>query len=87
MLVKAKFARGACGTLHTHANSQLNYVESGAFEMTIGETVKIMRKGDGYYVPPFTVHGCVCLEDGMLVDGFSPARRDFLGNDSEQYTL
>ncbi|MEB0260547.1 MULTISPECIES: cupin domain-containing protein [unclassified Mucilaginibacter] len=87
MLVKVKFAKGACGTLHSHAHSQVSYVESGAFEMTIGETVKIIRKGDGYYVPPFTVHGCVCLEDGMLVDGFSPARRYFLGNNSEQYTL
>lgn len=87
MMVKVKFTKGACGTLHSHAHSQVSYVESGVFEMTIGEMVKIIRKGDGYYVPPFTQHSCVCLEDGMLVDGFSPARRDFLTTDNQQYTL
>jgi quercetin dioxygenase-like cupin family protein len=87
MMVKVRFSKGSRGTLHSHAHSQVTYVESGAFEMTLGETVKIIRKGDGYYVPPFTVHGCVCLEDGMLIDAFSPARWDFLSADSEQYTL
>jgi quercetin dioxygenase-like cupin family protein len=87
MMVKVKFAKGSCGTLHNHAHSQVSYVESGAFEMTLGETVKIIRTGDGYYVPPFTVHGCVCLEDGMLIDAFNPARWDLLSTDREQCTL
>jgi quercetin dioxygenase-like cupin family protein len=29
-------------------------------------------------VPSNVVHGCVCLEAGMLVDVFSPHREDFL---------
>jgi quercetin dioxygenase-like cupin family protein len=87
MMVKVKFAKGGVGALHSHAHAQVAYVESGAFEMTMGETTRIIRKGDGYYVPPFTIHGCVCLEEGMLVDAFSPARLDFLGTDTEKYTL
>jgi quercetin dioxygenase-like cupin family protein len=78
MLVKAKFEKGGVGTLHQHPHSQVTYVESGVFEMTIGNDKKIIRKGDGYYVPPDTIHGCVCLEAGMLVDVFSPHREDFL---------
>ena len=78
MLVKAKFEKGGVGTLHQHPHSQVTYVESGVFEMTIGNDKKIIRKGDGYYVPPDTIHGCVCLEAGMLVDAFSPHREDFL---------
>lgn len=78
MLVKAKFEKGAVGALHEHHHSQVTYVDSGAFEMTIGNEKKIIRKGDGYYVPPHTVHGCVCLEPGMLIDAFSPLREDFL---------
>lgn len=78
MLVKAKFEQGAVGALHEHHHSQVTYVDSGAFEMTIGNEKKIIRKGDGYYVPPHVVHGCVCLEAGMLIDAFSPLREDFL---------
>jgi quercetin dioxygenase-like cupin family protein len=78
MLVKAKFEKGGIGSLHSHPHSQVTYVESGVFEMTIGEEKKIIKKGDGYYVPPNIIHGCICIEEGMLVDAFSPCREDFL---------
>lgn len=78
MLVKAKFEAEAVGNLHEHHHSQVTYVESGVFEMTIGDEVKIIRKGDGYYVPPHAVHGCRCVEPGILIDVFSPHREDFL---------
>lgn len=78
MLVKAQFEKGGIGLLHQHPHSQVTYVESGEFEMTIGEEKKIIKKGDGYYVPPNIIHGCICLEAGMLVDAFSPCREDFL---------
>jgi quercetin dioxygenase-like cupin family protein len=78
MLVKAKFEKDAVGSLHQHHHSQVTYVESGVFEMTIGDEKKIIRKGDGYYVPPHVIHGCVCLEAGMSIDVFSPLREDFL---------
>lgn len=78
MLVKARFEKGGIGSLHSHPHSQVTYVESGVFNMTIGDETKIIRKGDGYYVPPHVIHGVVCLEAGMLVDGFSPCREDFL---------
>jgi quercetin dioxygenase-like cupin family protein len=79
MMVKVKFEVGAVGALHEHYHSQVTYVESGAFEMTIGDEKKIIRTGDGYYVKPHTIHGCVCLEPGVLIDVFSPHREDFLG--------
>ena len=78
MLVKVKFREGAVGTLHSHPHVQVSYVESGAFELTIGEEKKVLKKGDGYYVAPDIVHGCVCLEAGVLIDVFSPLRKDFL---------
>lgn len=87
MLVKVKFEKGGVGEAHSHPHAQASYVESGSFEMTIGDTKKIINKGDGYYVPPYTVHGCVCLEEGMLVDSFSPCRWDFIETDSEKYAL
>ncbi len=78
MLVKAKFEKGGIGVLHNHPHSQVTYVESGVFEMTIGQEKKMIKKGDGYYVPSNMIHGCICMEEGMLVDSFSPCRQDFL---------
>ncbi|NCI46845.1 cupin domain-containing protein [Sediminibacterium soli] len=81
MLVKAKFVKGGIGAMHSHPHSQVTYVASGVFEMTIGSETKTIRQGDGYYVPPGVVHGCVCREEGMLIDAFSPFREDFVQGD------
>jgi len=78
MLVKARFEAEAVGVLHQHYHAQVTYVESGLFEMTIGEEKKMLKKGDGFYAPPHVMHGCVCLEPGILIDVFSPHREDFL---------
>jgi quercetin dioxygenase-like cupin family protein len=78
MLVKAKFEAEAIGVLHEHLHSQVTYVESGVFEMTIGDEKRTIKQGDGYYVPPHAVHGCVCKEPGILIDVFSPHREDFI---------
>ena len=78
MLVKAKFDAEAVGALHQHHHSQVTYVESGVFEMIIGDEKRIIKKGDGYYVPPQAIHGCICKEPGTLIDVFTPHREDFL---------
>jgi quercetin dioxygenase-like cupin family protein len=77
MMVKVKFEKDAIGTLHEHCHSQVSYVESGVFELTIGDNKKILRTGDGYYVSPHAIHGCKCIEEGILIDVFSPCREDF----------
>lgn len=81
MLVKAKFEAGAVGNLHKHYHSQVTYVESGEFEMTIGDDIRIIKGGDSFYIPPHVMHGCVCRKPGILIDVFSPAREDFLGHE------
>jgi quercetin dioxygenase-like cupin family protein len=52
-------------------------VESGIFEVEIDGHKKILTTGDAYYIPPHVLHGCVCLEAGVLIDVFSPMREDF----------
>lgn len=78
MLVKVRFETGAIGQLHQHLHSQASFVESGVFELTIGDDRKILKAGDGYYVPPHILHGCLCLQAGVLIDSFSPYREDFV---------
>jgi len=81
MLVKAKFETGAIGQMHKHYHSQVTYVESGEFEMTIGGEVRMLKRGDSFYIPPHVMHGCTCIQPGILIDVFSPAREDFLGHE------
>jgi quercetin dioxygenase-like cupin family protein len=78
MLVKVAFEEGGVGTLHHHHHLQISYVASGAFEITIEDESKILRTGDVYNVPKNAVHGAVCLEEGILIDVFSPMREDFV---------
>lgn len=78
MMVKVKFEAGAVGAVHRHPHIQVSYIESGVFELTIGEETRILRQGDGYFVPPDVLHGCLCMEAGVLIDAFTPAREDFL---------
>ena len=69
---------GSVGMMHKHYHSQATYVASGKFELTIGDEKKVLGAGDGYYVAPDVLHGCVCLEEGILIDTFSPHRADFV---------
>ena len=78
MLVKVDFKQGRIGATHHHPHLQISYVASGVFEITISGETKILRGGDVYFVPENAVHGAVCLEDGLLIDVFSPLREDFL---------
>ncbi|HTL07683.1 MAG TPA: cupin domain-containing protein [Chitinophagaceae bacterium] len=79
MMLKIKFEAGAVGAMHDHPHSQVTYIETGLFDMTIDGVTKRLKAGDGYYVPPHARHGITCVEAGMLVDVFSPHREDFLG--------
>lgn len=78
MLVRVQFKVGAIGYVHEHYHSQASYVVSGKFEVMINGEKKILTSGDGFYVEPDAPHGAVCLEEGELIDVFSPVRADFL---------
>ncbi|WP_432454655.1 MULTISPECIES: cupin domain-containing protein [unclassified Agarivorans] len=78
MTVEVHFEKGAIGPMHSHPHEQLTYVMSGAFEFTIGDEVKVVKAGDTMYKQPNIEHGCVCLEAGVLIDNFTPMRKDFV---------
>ena len=78
MLLEVKFKTGSIGYQHQHFHSQSSYIASGVFEVTINGEKKILKAGDGFYVEPDAIHGAVCLEEGIIIDTFSPMRLDFL---------
>ncbi|WP_416307495.1 cupin domain-containing protein [Neptunicella sp. SCSIO 80796] len=78
MLVKVWFSDDSIGYVHEHFHSQVTYVESGEFEVSIDGEVRLMTAGDSFYIPPHIKHGAVCKKAGVLIDTFSPVRKDFL---------
>lgn len=79
MAVEVIFETGAVGAEHTHPHTQCSYVLSGRFSYSVeGEAVEL-NPGDSIVVPSGLVHGTKCLEAGVLLDIFTPMRKDFLG--------
>ena len=78
MTVEFVFQKNSVGALHSHAHVQSTYVHSGKFNFHIdGEEVELVA-GDSIVIPSNAVHGCIALEDGILIDAFTPRRDDFL---------
>lgn len=78
MGVEASFQKGAVGEAHRHPHEQVSYILSGCFEYEVEGQKYILHKGDSYYVAPDLLHGAVALEEGVILDIFTPQRTDFL---------
>lgn len=78
MTLIVEFKKGSIGYLHKHYHTQISYIVSGSFEVSINGEKKIQRAGDAYYLQSNIEHGVVALEDSLLVDIFTPAREDFI---------
>ena len=78
MCVRNHFEKGAIGPLHSHPHTQITYVAEGAFEFEIDGEKKVVRKGDAMLKQNGVIHGCICLDKGILLDFFTPMREDFV---------
>ncbi len=78
MMVLVAFETGGIGTAHHHEHTQVSYVESGLFAITIGGEERLLKAGDVYFILANIVHGAICHEAGTLVDVFTPMRADFV---------
>lgn len=78
MVVELSWKAGQVGALHTHPHRQCTYVLSGAFESTVDDDKQVLHAGDCVYTAADQEHSLVALEDGVILDVFTPIRRDFL---------
>ena len=78
MTVEVAFQAGAVGAVHTHPHTQCTYVLSGRFSYSVEEESVILGPGDSIVVPASLPHGTTCLEQGVLLDIFTPMRKDFI---------
>lgn len=78
MCVENHFKKGSIGAMHSHPHTQITYIVEGRFKFTIGEETYEVSKGDTLLKKNGVMHGCTCLEDGIMVDFFTPMREDFI---------
>lgn len=78
MCVENHFETGAVGALHHHSHTQITYIVSGKYEFTIGDEVRTVCVGDTMLKMNDIVHGCKCIEKGIILDIFTPMREDFV---------
>jgi quercetin dioxygenase-like cupin family protein len=78
MVVKVSFIKGSIGYKHQHPHQQVSYILSGKFEVDIDGKIENLVAGDAFIAPSNAEHEVKCLEDGIIIDSFSPLREDFL---------
>ncbi|MBR3765400.1 MAG: cupin domain-containing protein [Clostridia bacterium] len=78
MTVEVAFEAGAVGAVHTHPHTQCTYVLAGRFSYSVEDKSVTLGPGDSIVVPSGLPHGTTCLEEGVLLDVFTPMRKDFI---------
>lgn len=78
MVVRVRFVKDGLAAMHSHPHTQSSYIASGKFEFTVDGEMQVVQEGDGVLIKPNQLHACRCLEPGIVIDTFSPARQDFL---------
>lgn len=78
MMVEVKFEKGITADLHSHVHTQVSYIASGTFEFTVNGEKQIVTQGDSILMKPNEPHQCRCIEEGVVIDTFTPMRTDFL---------
>jgi quercetin dioxygenase-like cupin family protein len=78
MMMEVRFESGAEGYEHEHPHEQMSYCLRGSFEFRIAGTKHRLLAGETIVIPGGARHGVTALEDGALLDAFTPLREDLL---------
>ena len=78
MLVEFTFKAGIKTAPHSHPHNQVSYVKKGRVEYSIGEDLFVLEEVDSIVVPSDALHNAYPVTDAVLLDVFTPVRKDFL---------
>lgn len=79
MMMEVHFEKDAVGYEHSHPHEQLSYCIKGSFEFNINGETTVLKEGQTIAIPPRARHGVKALEASVLLDSFTPLRKDLLG--------
>ena len=77
MVTRMNFRAGMTAASHVHPHEQAGYVVSGRYRQTISGSSHELGPGDSYAIPGGVEHGMDVLEDGEVIDVFTPPRDEF----------
>jgi quercetin dioxygenase-like cupin family protein len=77
MATEVSFEPGAQAPMHSHPHEQLSYIAKGSCEFTVGNQTKLIKTGDGVYIPGNVSHSVKAVDETVIVDIFTPQREDF----------
>lgn len=78
MLVEHHAEQGWAGARHSHPHHQLVYVVSGHLRVDVGGRTFEVRAGDSFVVDGGVEHQAWALLPSVMLDVFTPTRKDYL---------
>jgi quercetin dioxygenase-like cupin family protein len=78
MVTKMNYQAGNNVPSHSHPNEQNGYVISGKYRIKFGNICEILNSGDSYSIPENIEHSWEVIEEGEVIDVFTPPRQDYL---------
>lgn len=78
MMMEVEFKRNAVSAEHRHSHEQFTYCLKGKFEFKLEDKIITLTAGESLPIPQNALHGVKALEDGALLDIFTPIREDLL---------
>ncbi|WP_053360903.1 cupin domain-containing protein [Bacillus sp. FJAT-27251] len=78
MLVKVQLAEGFAGDVDQHPEEQISFIEKGQVEFEVGGVTRILKEGDTQYIPSNIEHRVKVLEECVILDIFTPIRKDLV---------
>lgn len=77
MITKMNYKIGDIVPMHNHPNEQSGYVISGKYRLQFGKHDEIIGVGDSYVIPENEHHSIHVIEEGEVIDVFTPPREDY----------
>lgn len=78
MVTKMNYKLGDQVPFHSHPNEQSGYIISGKYKIIFQNSREILNVGDSYSIPENILHSWEVIEEGEVLDVFSPIRKDYL---------
>lgn len=78
IVCKMNYVVGNFADEHKHPHEQSGYVISGKYLMVVDGQEYELNPGDSYVIPGNVPHSFKVIEDGEVIDVFTPIRKDYL---------
>jgi unsaturated pyranuronate lyase len=84
-VARFELARGGVVPRHAHTNEQVTCVLSGALRFKFDGREIVARAGEVVQIPGTLAHEVDVLEDSVVIDVFSPVRRDWIDKTDDYF--